>query len=106
MSTVVELRGRAEHCRSAAYSLPVVSTVEEARALGLRIAEQLASLSGHEALLCLSSLQDVQAVLTARVSRLQDEMAATRRELQRVDAAVRTCRQYGETAAGAGRRSR
>jgi hypothetical protein len=48
----------------------------------------------------------VQAVLTARVARLQDEMAATRRELQRVDAAVRTCRQYGETAAGAGRRSR
>lgn len=103
MSMIIELRGRAERCRAGAYGLPVVSTVEEARALGRRIADQLANLSGDQALLCLSSLQDVQAVLTARVARLQEEMASTRRELRRVNEAVRACSCYGDASSGADR---
>jgi hypothetical protein len=98
MSVVVELRVRAERCRTSTFALPVVSTVDEARRLAQEIADQLAGLSGREALLCLASLHDVQAVLATRVVRLQDEMASTRRELRLVTEAGRACRSYGATA--------
>lgn len=100
MSVVVELRVRAERCRTSAFALPVVSTVDEARQLARQIADQLAGLSGREALLCLASLHDVQAVLASRVARLQDEMGATRRELHLASDAGRACRRYGAAAAG------
>lgn len=98
MSIVVELRARAERCRSSTFTVPVVATVDEARRLAQQIADQLAGLSGREALLCLASLHDVQAVLATRVSRLQDEMASTQRELRLVSDAGRACRSYGQTA--------
>jgi hypothetical protein len=101
MSVVVELRVRAERCRTSTFALPVVSTVDEARRLAQEIADQLAGLSGREALICLASLHDVQVVLATRVARLQDEMASTRRELRLVSDADRACRRYGATAAGA-----
>jgi predicted nucleic acid-binding Zn-ribbon protein len=100
MSTVIELRGRAERCRSASYTLPVVTTVEEARALGRRIADQLANISGRDALLSLAALDDVQTVLAARLARLEEEMTATRRELRQVNAAVQACRRYGASSSG------
>lgn len=101
MSIVVELRVRAERCRTSTFALPVVATVDEARRLAQQIADQLAGLSDREALICLASLHDVQAVLATRVARLQDEMASTRRELRLVSDAGRACRRYGQTAAGA-----
>lgn len=98
MSIVVELRARAERCRSSTYAVPVVATVEEARQLAQQIADQLDGLSGREALLCLASLHDVQAVLASRVARLQGEMASTRCELRVVSESVRACRSYGARA--------
>lgn len=98
MSIVVELRARAERCRTSTFAVPVVTTVDEARELARELADQLAGLSGREALLCLASLHDVQAVLATRVARLQDEMASTRRELRLVSEAGRVCRSYGQTA--------
>lgn len=100
MSIVVELRARAERCRTSTFTVPVVATVDEARQLAREVADQLAGLSGREALLCLASLQDVQAVLATRVARLQDEMASTRRELRLVTDAGRACRSYGQAARG------
>ncbi|HKR89882.1 MAG TPA: hypothetical protein VJS38_17065 [Phenylobacterium sp.] len=96
--SIVELRTRAERCRASTFALPVVATVEEARQLAREIADQLAGLSGREALLCLASLHDVQAVLASRVARLQDEMAVTRRELRLAANAGAACRSYGEAA--------
>src|SRR5690242_16324199 len=99
MSIVVELRARAERCRTSTFTVPVVASVDEARELAKQIADQLAGLSGREALLCLASLHDVQAVLSTRVARLQAEMASTQRELRLVADASRACRSYGETTA-------
>jgi hypothetical protein len=98
MSIIVELRARAERCRSSTFTVPVVATIDEARQLAREISDQLAALSGREALLCLASLHDVQAVLTTRVARLHDEMASTRRELRIVAEAGRACRSYGQAA--------
>lgn len=102
MSVVVELRARAERCRTSTFTVPVVSTVDEARQLARQIADQLAGLSGREALVCLASLQDVQAVLATRLARLHEEMADARRELRLVSDAGHACRSYGRTA-GSGR---
>jgi hypothetical protein len=98
MSIVVELRARAERCRTSTFATPVVSTVDEARQLAWQIADQLVGLSGREALLYLSSLHDVDAVLAARVSRLQGEMASARHQLRLVGEAGRACRSYGVAA--------
>ncbi|MDB5447476.1 MAG: hypothetical protein JWQ97_2793 [Phenylobacterium sp.] len=95
MGEVHELQVRATRCRSSGFTTPVVASVADARALAQRIAGQLAGLSGSEALLCLASLHDIQAVLAERLARLQAEISETRRELERVRAAGRACRSYG-----------
>jgi hypothetical protein len=94
MGDIHDLRLRAERCRSTGYETPVVANVEEALQLARRIAAQMASLSGRETLLCMASLQDVQAALAARVARLQGEMAETRVQLERAQQAGRACRYY------------
>ena len=95
MGEVHELQARATRCRSSGFTTPVIASVEDARVLAQRIAGQLASLSGSEALLCLASLHDIQAVLAERLARLQAEIAETRRELQLAQEAGRACRRYG-----------
>lgn len=98
MGEVHQLRARAERSRRAAYALPVVADVADAKALAQRIASQLAAATDRDALLCLALLQDVETVLARRVARLEAEMAQARDELARARENVAACNRYGATA--------
>lgn len=105
MGEIQKLRARARRSRAARAATPVVSTVAEAQALALAIADQLAQASPEEALLCLASLQEIQAALEARLALLRDEMAETRRQLDSGRQGARACVSYGAAAGLGGRNS-
>jgi hypothetical protein len=85
MGTIERLRLRAERARRFGGELPVVATVEEARALARGVAEGLAAASDQDRLLLLSSLHEVQTVLAARLLRLDAEMADGRERIAAVN---------------------
>jgi hypothetical protein len=99
MGEIHQLRTRAERCRRAQFTVPVVSSVAEARQLAERIAGQLASVSDRDALLCLALLQDIEQVLERRLARLKAEMAEARAELAQAREGANVCRRYGAAAA-------
>ncbi len=81
MDMIERLRLRAEHARRVGADAPMVTTVEEARALARGVAEGLAAASDQDRLLLLSSLHEVQAALDTRLSRLDAEMGETRERI-------------------------
>ena len=85
MGTIERLRLRAEHSRRQGHAAPVVTTVEEARALARGVAEGLAAASEHDRLLLLSSLHEVQAALASRMSRLDGEIGESRERIAAVN---------------------
>lgn len=85
MGTIERLRLRAERSRQGGGDAPVVTTVEEARALARGVAEGLAAVSEEDRLLLLSSLHDVQSALAARLSRLDAEMGESRERIAAVN---------------------
>jgi hypothetical protein len=85
MGTIERLRLRAERARRVGGELPVVATVEEARALARGVAEGLAAASDQDRLLLLSSLHEVQTALSARLSRLEVEMGEGRERIAAVN---------------------
>ena len=85
MGTIERLRLRAERARRFGGELPVVATVEEARALARGVAEGLAAASGQDRLLLLSGLHEVQAALAGRLSRLDAEMTDGRERIAAVN---------------------
>jgi hypothetical protein len=85
MGTIERLRLRAERSRRHGADAPLVSTVEEARALALSVAQGLAAASDQDRLLLLSSLQEVQAALASRLSRLDGELGETRERIAAVN---------------------
>jgi hypothetical protein len=85
MGTIERLRLRAERARRVGGELPVVATVEEARALARGVAEGLAAASDQDRLLLLSSLHEVQTALSARLSRLEIEMGEGRERIAAVN---------------------
>jgi hypothetical protein len=85
MGTIERLRLRAERSRRVGGEAPVVTTVEEARALARGVAEGLAAVSEEDRLLLLSSLHDVQSALAARLSRLDAEMGESRERIAAVN---------------------
>jgi len=95
MTAIRELRARARRCRDTAFATPIVSSLDEAEALVRAITDQLATASPDEALLCLASLNEIQAALDARVARLHAEMAEARRQLDASRQGVQACVSYG-----------
>lgn len=85
MGVIERLRLRAERARRLGSEIPVVGTVEEARALARGVAEGLAAASDQDRLLLLSSLHEVQTALTARLSRLATDMAEGRERMAAVN---------------------
>ena len=85
MGAIERLRLRAERARRFGGEVPVVGTVEEARALARGVAEGLAAASDQDRLLLLSSLHEVQTALAARLSRLDAEMADGRERIAAVN---------------------
>jgi len=83
MGTIERLHTRAQKARRD-RDTPVVSSVEEARALARSIAEGLSALSDDQRLLMLSNLHDVQTVLETRVAALETDMAESRERIQAV----------------------
>jgi 4-diphosphocytidyl-2C-methyl-D-erythritol kinase len=85
MGTIERLRLRAERSRRIGGDVPVVSTVEEARALARGVAEGLAAVSEDDRLLLLSSLHEVQTALASRLERLEVEMGEGRERIAAVN---------------------
>lgn len=85
MGTIERLRLRAERSRRHGSDAPLVATVKEARALALSVAEGLAAASDHDRLLLLSSLHEVQAALSSRLSRLDGEIGEARARITAVN---------------------
>ncbi len=85
MDMIERLRLRAERSRRVGVDAPMVTTVEEARALARGVAEGLAAASDQDRLLLLSSLHEVQAALDTRLSRLDAEMGQTRERIGAVN---------------------
>ena len=85
MGTIERLRLRAERSRRHGADAPLVATVEEARALARSVAEGLAAASDHDRLLLLSSLHEVQAALSSRLSRLDGEIGEARERIAAVN---------------------
>ena len=85
MGTIERLRLRAERSRRIGADAPLVTTIEEARALARGVAEGLAEVSEEDRLLLLSSLHDVQAALASRLSRLDAEMGESRERIAAVN---------------------
>jgi hypothetical protein len=84
MGTIERLHARAQKARRDPAT-PVVSSVEEARALARSIAEGLSALSDDQRLLMLSNLHEVQATLEDRMASLETEMARERVRIQAVN---------------------
>ena len=85
MDMIERLRLRAEHSRRVGADAPLVTTVEEARALARGVAEGLAAAPEADRLLLLSSLHEVQRALGARLSRLDAEMGEGRERIAAVN---------------------
>lgn len=85
MGTIERLRLRAERSRRHGADAPLVSTVAEARALALSVAEGLAAASDQDRLLLLSSLHEVQSALSSRLARLDGEIGETRERIAAVN---------------------
>lgn len=85
MGTIERLRLRAERSRQTGAEAPLVTTVEEARALARGVAEGLAAAPEADRLLLLSSLHEVQAALGARLSALDVEMGDARARIGAVN---------------------
>ncbi|MBI1682172.1 hypothetical protein [Caulobacter hibisci] len=83
MGAIERLHVRAQKSRRDRET-PVVSSVEEARALARSIADGLSALSDDQRLLMLSNLHDVQAALETRVTALETDMSETRERIQAV----------------------
>ncbi|WP_165190435.1 hypothetical protein [Caulobacter soli] len=82
---IERLRLRAEHSRRVGGDAPLVTTVEEARALARGVAEGLAAASDQDRLLLLSSLHEVRAALDTRLSRLDADMSEGRARIAAVN---------------------
>jgi hypothetical protein len=106
MAEILQLKTRAERCRRAGYSVPVVANADEALELARRVADELATASDREALLSLAVLQDVESVLVERLDRLASDMHATRAELEKIRGGIRASNRYGAAAALAVHRPR
>lgn len=102
---IQKLRVRARRSRGSGFDQPIVSDVADAEALARGIAEQLATASPEEALLCLATLCEVQAVLEARLAKLEAEMADTRRQLAGARSGAKACLSYGAAAGRSGGRN-
>ena len=94
MDMIERLRLRAEHSRRVGGDAPLVTTVEEARALARGVAEGLAAAPEADRLLLLSSLHDVQRALGARLSRLDVEMGEGRERIAAVNRGLSAHRHY------------
>jgi hypothetical protein len=84
MGTIERLHARAQKARRDGAT-PVVSSVEEARALARSIADGLSALSDDQRLLMLSNLHEVQTTLEERMASLETEMAQDRARIQAVN---------------------
>ena len=94
MGTIERLRQRAERSRRGGGEVPVVRTVEEARALARGVAEGLAAAPEADRLLLLSSLHEVRMALEARLSRLDVEMGEGRERIAAVNRGLSAHRHY------------
>ena len=94
MDVIERLRLRAEHSRRVGADAPLVSTVEEARALARGVAEGLAAAPEADRLLLLASLHEVQAALDTRLSRLDADMAEGRARIAAVNRGLSAHRSY------------
>lgn len=99
MEGVHELRRRADRSRQAGYAAPVVTSVDEAKALAGQIADQIASLPPRERLLMLTHLDDICEVIQTRLGRLEVELQDTRSQLTAANDGGAACVSYA--AAGA-----
>lgn len=82
---LARLRLQARTSRRAGHAVPVVETREEAMRLAEVVARGLADLDEDERLALLSDLDAIGTVLSARLSWLEQEMAAARGELSAVN---------------------
>jgi predicted nucleic acid-binding Zn-ribbon protein len=98
MSRIRELRSRARRSRRDGFATPIVATMDEAQALSREMAQELATASPDQALLCLASLTEIQAALEALIARLQADMSETRAQIEAVRKGSRACVSYGATA--------
>ena len=94
MDGVRELQLRADRSRRAGYAEPVVATVEEARALAARVADQVACLPDHQRLLVLAHLDDVCGIIQARLEKLQSEIVEGRQQIAAANDGGAACASY------------
>lgn len=106
MDRIEQLRLKAEASRQFDFALPVVDTVEDARAIAAQVAAQVAALPDDQRLLALSHLNDLRETLDGRLGLLEREMAENRRQLRLVNQGLEACKRYGAGEALSRRRPR
>jgi hypothetical protein len=94
MDGLHELRLRAERSRRSGYAAPVVTSVDEAKALAAQVVDQIAGLPDRERLLVLAHLDDVCGVIQARLERLQVEIVESRQQIVAANEGGAACTSY------------
>jgi hypothetical protein len=94
MDGIHELRLRAERSRRSGYTSPVVSSVEEAKALAAQVADQIAALPDRERLLVLAHLDDVCGVIQSWMDRRQVDLVDGKQRIVAANEGGEACASY------------